>query len=270
MDKYQGMLIGANIGEILGAKSKDMGYQTIVKRGVVDSLTVADSATANMDFKILVLKSLFTTDHPETGDDVYSILAPHKDRFCSADYMTRLSPLVMYNYRGDYLDVVTSRFVRYTNKYTRHNIDPAVAYVRLLKALVEGKITTREEVWRHALSNVRYNEQICPAVRLIPKILDRPNIVANIFGTEIYTRKSSQCFICALYCFYTYFDDPESAIVRAANIGGYYSHIVAHMVGELVGAKNGLDWIPDKLQENKRRDELMLLGEEMFAHTTKW
>ncbi|MFP5332339.1 MAG: ADP-ribosylglycohydrolase family protein [Acidimicrobiia bacterium] len=68
----------------------------------------------------------------------------------------------------------------------------------------------------------------------------------------------------AFYCFAAFLDDPEEAIVTAAN-GGYDADTVAAMAGNLTGALHGATSLPGRwLDQLEYRTELTRLGRQLL------
>jgi poly(ADP-ribose) glycohydrolase ARH3 len=88
--------------------------------------------------------------------------------------------------------------------------------------------------------------------------------VANTFGCGV---RSADSWPPALWAALRYKDDPEEAIVQAANLGGDTDTIAA-MTGALVGALHGEQWIPRRWFEQLEnggngRDELIAVAGQL-------
>jgi len=59
------------------------------------------------------------------------------------------------------------------------------------------------------------------------------------------------------------FDQPEKAIIMAANMGGS-TDVIAKLVGELVGAKHGISWIPNKWSNLANKEKLIKLADKLY------
>lgn len=91
--------------------------------------------------------------------------------------------------------------------------------------------------------------------------LVKPNPDASL-GRHFAIR-AVDCLALALWCFHHHPEDPERAVIRAANMGGD-ADTVAAVTGAMCGALHGAAWIPDRwLSILEGREKLTQLGIEL-------
>lgn len=90
----------------------------------------------------------------------------------------------------------------------------------------------------------------------------------HLLGYETNHHNIPDALTCALACFYRHFEEPEKAVLAAANFGGSTSAIGA-LVGEMVGAKHGDAWITPTWQFGLSSIILQFVNEIVAANATK-
>ena len=82
--------------------------------------------------------------------------------------------------------------------------------------------------------------------------------------------KAIEAVPCALWVVCTSYREPEECLVRGVNMGGD-TDTVAAMIGDIVGALHGCQWIPDRWRDNiePNSDENMSRGKEYAIELAK-
>lgn len=286
-NKYSGILLGGVIGDTLGMRYQGLSLAQIKDRGIKSTFPDDKEYSGNTELTIVLgnhlldspeidtvelhtaYKSVVSTSQHYYVEAVKSKLCDFNiestaDSLVSGDSIARLSPLAMITHNSDnHLLGHIKSAVYYTHGHNRHVIDSGFIYVKLLKALAAGRFVTYKTIYNYIKSHARRNDTIYPLIKLMGNLVDEENIVENLYGQEIHTTKATQCLVCAIYCFLAHFDKPLEAIERAANMGGINTHIIAKLVGEMVGAYHGVMWIPEKWNSPQSEVELLRLGNEL-------
>ena len=87
---------------------------------------------------------------------------------------------------------------------------------------------------------------------------------------DTFQLKAIEAVPCVLWIICTNYREPEECLVRAVNMGGD-TDTVAAMVGDIVGALHGWEWIPTRWYDNieLNSDENMDRGKEYAIELAK-
>ncbi|MGL5961641.1 MAG: ADP-ribosylglycohydrolase family protein [Cetobacterium sp.] len=90
------------------------------------------------------------------------------------------------------------------------------------------------------------------------------NVTKNIFGYNLMQIKAIHCYTIVLTCFLYNYDKPIDALIMAANVGGD-TDTIAKIIGDLIGAKYGTNWIPESWKQPEHHNEIADLGKQLWT-----
>lgn len=197
----------------------------------------------------------------------------------------RIAPLALIKINSDEELQNKIKYAIYcTHGENKDSIDTCYLHVKLLKYLLFNNCKTPEELYSYALEVCRSlkNFSLYPLLLLInpnnkaiiSKITQikeyekidesfKINITKNIFGFDFIQIKAIHCYTLVLICFLYNFDNPVKAMIMAANIGGD-TDTIAKIIGDLIGAKYGVDWIPEKWKSLEHYNEIITVGKDLW------
>jgi len=298
MDKLEkkiiGVLYGGCIGDVLGSFNENVTYTDIrakkryvtkfIKNQYTDDTELTlilsdylinfyyDKAPHSMVKKIHsmyhhVVKNSFRGYSKRTKD----ILSNWNDCTLGGNADTnggvmRIAPLALIHNSDSQLRQNIKLATYCTHGENKDASDVAFLHIKLLKSLINDDSQSCNTFYNYALhitAELR-NEKLYPLlITLQNGILIQGNVTKNIFGYDLFQIKAIQCYVCVLVCFLQHYLEPEKAIIKAANLGGD-TDTIAKLVGELVGAKNGLDWIPKDWQNPEGYATLHNNGQRLY------
>lgn len=201
----------------------------------------------------------------------------------------RVSPLALVKISNDeelYNKIKYSMYC--THGESKDAIDTSFLHVKLIKYLLSHTCQTADSLYSYALSVARKltNPNLYPLLmsinsnnkdvifsqeQLINQVYEaglddenlKANVTKNIFGYDLFQIKAIHCYVLVLVCFLYNFDRPKDALIMAANLGGD-TDTIAKIVGDLIGAKYGVDWIPENWKHPEHYDEIMKLGKDLW------
>lgn len=156
-------------------------------------------------------------------------------------------------------------------------IDTAFLHVKLLKGLISGRLNSAQKTHDYALEIAQRvkNTELYSLIKLLSfrkavfssdasrDGMLNSNITKKMFGFDFMQIQAIKCYICSLVCFLYNFDDPVNALIMAANIGGD-TDTIAKIVGDLIGARMGTDWIPQEWKNPEGAELLEDLGTKLY------
>lgn len=270
--KVKGVLLGGCVGDVLGSQNEGLSYEQIIKRGIKTDFPKGKRYTDDTEMTLVLMRHMIENKgnlvmgklHREYSDVIKSSARGYSEKTRNIltnyhEFMTagnadtngavmRISPLAFYRWKSDEeLRFAVKQAVYCTHGDSEDAVNTAFLYVTLLKFLINNLISTKDELIEATLSVIKRvvkNSALYTAVNLIPLVSFNENIsvTESLFGHEFFQITAVHCFVCALYCFYTNFHNPQAAVVMAANMGGD-TDTIAKLTGELAGAYHGCDWI---------------------------
>ena len=170
-----------------------------------------------------------------------------------------------------------------THGESKDAIDTSFLHVKLIQYLLHNSCDTPDELYSYALSIVQMlqNSNLYPLLIAInfenkktvlnPTYVDNSvedylkiNVTKNIFGYDFMQIKAIHCYTLVLTCFLYNYDKPINALIMAANVGGD-TDTVAKIVGDLIGAKYGTNWIPESWKYPEHHNEIANLGKQLWT-----
>jgi hypothetical protein len=136
----------------------------------------------------------------------------------------------------------------------KNSQDVAVLFVLLLRQLIVGKFHTAQEICNFCTQFATSvdNRRLRVTIKLLEACLEKKQLPENPFVTE---RDCIDCFAAALFHFLTTDGNPLNAMKNALE-SGYHPEIVGKLVGNMVGAEYGSQWIPHNLLVMENIEEL--------------
>ena len=190
----------------------------------------------------------------------------------------RIAPMALITYDSDQDLYDKIKYAIYcTHRENKNATDTAFIHVKLLISIINQKHKTAESIYLYAkeLAQRVKNTTIHAYLTLIhpdnKKRFEETqwNVNKSIFGDDMFFQiKAIDCFICALVCFFYNFTKPKEALIMAANLGGD-TDTIAKLVGDLVGATYGIEWIPEEWQNPEGKDELTELAKTLYTNNYK-
>jgi ADP-ribosylglycohydrolase len=169
-----------------------------------------------------------------------------------------------------------------THGESKDAIDTSFLHVKLIQYLLHNSCDTFDRVYSYALSIVQklQNSNLYPLLIAIEnkKTAFNPtninmdsveddylkiNVTKNVFGYDFMQIKAIHCYTLVLACFLYNYDKPIDALIMAANVGGD-TDTIAKIVGDLIGAKYGTDWIPESWKYPEHHNEIADLGKQLY------
>lgn len=269
-EKSEGILLGGCVGDLLAASTDGKCYDRIRQNGLATTFSQRQRVSGASWMSLIIAKRVasreaFATDVDDTYDEM---LETYNKKGCmrspkASTYFTiwmfdgtrdirrtgSLTALCVgpYAFARDYDDRVNvSNFLERMHDGDDSAIDACVVYVRLLRRLLNGRVSTASDLLKTAT-------KLCVAERDDELLAALSRCHGNAFeeyetpteraiGYDTVDQTAAECFACALRCFYRGFDDPVRALSNAANFGGR-TRVIAKLVGEMAGARYGCGWL---------------------------
>lgn len=197
----------------------------------------------------------------------------------------RIAPLALIKVDDD--NVLYSKIknaIYCTHGESKDAIDTSFLHVKLIQYLLHNSCDTSDRVYSYALSIVKMlkNSNLYPLLIAInfdnKKTILHPcgpegdsvedylniNVTKNIFGYDFMQIKAIHCYALVLTCFLYNYDKPIDALIMAANVGGD-TDTIAKILGDLIGAKYGTNWIPESWKYPEHHNEIADLGRQLWT-----
>lgn len=300
-ERYIGTLLGGCIGDILGSTNEGKTFDTIrlqnsfvtkfhtnrytddTELTLVLARYLAKYQTSNKDHSMVqevhsmyqkVVKNSKRGYSKKTRD----LLSNWNHCMLANDAETngavmRIAPMALIKYQSDQDLYNKIKYAIYcTHGDNKDATDTAFIHVKLLISIINQKQKTAESIYLYAkeLAQRTENPTIYAYLTMIHPDNKRRfeetqwNVNKSIFGYDMFQVKAIDCFICALVCFFYNFNKPKDALIMAANLGGD-TDTIAKLVGDLVGATYGTDWIPEEWQNPEGKEELVYLAKTLYS-----
>jgi len=301
-ERYVGTLLGGCIGDILGSTNEGKFFDTIRSKNsfvtkfhtnrytddteltLVLARYLAKYQTSNKDHSMVqevhsmyqkVVKNSKRGYSKKTRD----LLSNWNQCMLANDAETngavmRIAPMALIKYQSDQDLYNKIKYAIYcTHGNNKDATDTAFIHVKLLIGIINQKQKTAESIYLYAkeLAQRVKNPTIYAYLTMIhpdnKKRFEETqwNVNKSIFGYDIFQIKAIDCFICALVCFFYNFKKPKDALIMAANLGGD-TDTIAKLVGDLMGATYGIDWIPEEWQNPEGKEELVDLAKTLYSY----
>jgi ADP-ribosylglycohydrolase len=302
-EQYIGTLLGGCIGDILGSTNEGKTFDSIRSKNSLVTKFHINRYTDDTELTLVLTRYLAkyqTTfkDHSmvQVVHSMYQKVVKNSKRCYSKktrDLLSnwnhcmlanaaetngavmRIAPMALIKYKSDQDMYDKIKYVIYcTHGENKDAIDTAFIHVKLLISILNQKQKTAESIYLYAkeLAQRVKNPTIHAYLTMIhpdnKKRFEETqwNVNKSIFGYDIFQIKAVDCFICALVCFLYNFKNPKAALIMAANLGGD-TDTIAKLVGDLVGATYGIEWIPEEWQNPEGKDELTELAKILYRHS---
>jgi ADP-ribosylglycohydrolase len=301
-ERYVGTLLGGCIGDILGSTNEGKTFDTIRSKNSLVTKFHNNRYTDDTELTLVLARYLTkyqissTSDHSMVQEvhSMYQKVVKNSKRGYSKktrDLLSnwnhcmlanssetngaimRIAPMALIKHKSDQELYDKIRYAVYCTHDNKDAIDTAFIHVKLLISIINQKQKTVESIYRYAkeLAQRVKNPTIYAYLTMIhpdnKKRFEETqwNVNKSIFGYDMFQIKAIDCFICALICFLYNFKDPKAALIMAANLGGD-TDTIAKLVGDLVGATYGTEWIPEEWQNPEGKDELTELAKILYNH----
>jgi len=298
-DRFIGTLLGGCIGDILGSVNEGKTFDTIRSNGFVTTFhhnRYTDDTELTLVLARYLVKYANEQHSHSMVQEVHSMYSKivntskrgysNKTRNILSNWnhcmlanaadtngaVMRIAPMALIKYKSDQDLYQKIKYAIYcTHGESKDAIDTAFIHVKLLISIINEKHKTAESIYRYAkeIAQRVKNSTIHAYLTMIhpdnKKRFEETqwNINKSIFGYDMFQIKAIDCFTCALVCFLYNFNKPKNAIIMAANMGGD-TDTIAKLVGDLVGATYGTEWIPAEWQNPEGKDELTTLANTLY------
>lgn len=193
----------------------------------------------------------------------------------------RIAPLALVKINDDKELFNKIKYAIYcTHGESKDSVDTSFLHVKLIKYLLSQKCNNADNFYEYMLSVAKTltNLNLYPLLVLINPNNKKTifasedndqrnflniNVTKNIFGHDFMQIKAIHCYTLVLVCFLYNFNNPENALIMAANIGGD-TDTIAKIVGDLIGAKYGTSWIPEKWKQFEHYEDIIKLGKDLW------
>ena len=303
-ERYVGTLLGGCIGDILGSTNEGKTFDSIRMNSLVTKFQY-NRYTDDTELT-LVLARYLVKYHTSSNKDNSMVHEVHsmyrkvvknskrgyskKTRYLLSNWnhcmlantsetngaVMRIAPMALIKHESDQDLRDKIKYAIYcTHGDNKDANDTAFIHVKLLISIIHNKNNTAESLYLYAkeLAQRVKNPTIYTYLTLIhpdnKKRFEETlwNVNKSIFGYDIFQIKATDCFICALVCFLYNFKNPKAALIMAANLGGD-TDTVAKLVGDLVGATYGSEWIPEEWQNPEGKEELTELAKTLYSQSS--
>lgn len=302
-ERYIGTLLGGCIGDILGSTNEGKTYDSI--RSNNSLVTKFHNNRYTDDTELTLVLARYLAKHQTSSNEDHSMVQEvhsmyqkvvknsrrgysKKTRDLLSNWnhcmlanaaetngaVMRIAPMALIKYKSDQDLYNKIKYAIYcTHGENKDATDTAFIHVKLLISIIHQKQKTAESIYLYAkeLAQRVKNPTIYAYLTMIhpdnKKRFEETqwNVNKSIFGYDIFQIKAIDCFICALVCFLYNFKNPKDALIMAANLGGD-TDTIAKLVGDLVGATYGTEWIPDEWQNPEGKEELTELAKTLYNH----
>jgi len=301
-ERYVGTLLGGCIGDILGSTNEGMTFDSIRKNSLV---TTFHSNRYTDDTELTLVLARYLANVVKNPNEEHSMVQEVHSMYHAVvknskrGYSTktrnilsnwnhcmlasnaetngsvmRIAPMALIKFKSDTDLYNKIKYAIYcTHGENKDAIDTSFIHVKLLISIINKKQNTAETIYRYAIDLAKrvknptihaYLTAIHPDNKKRFEEMNW-NITKSIFGYDLFQIKAIDCFICALVCFLYNFSKPQDALIMAANLGGD-TDTIAKLVGDLVGATYGTEWIPAKWQNPEGKEELTQLAKTLYNH----
>lgn len=299
-ERYIGTLLGGCIGDILGSTNEGKTFDFIRSKNSLVTKFHNNCYTDDTELTLVLARYLakYQTSNKEHSmvQEVHSmyrkvvknskrgyskntreLLSNWNHCMLSNDAETngavmRIAPMALIKHKSDQDLYDKIKYAIYcTHGGNKDATDTAFIHVKLLISIINQKQKTAESIYLYAkeLAQRVKNPTIYAFLTMIhpdnKKRFEETqwNVNKSIFGYDLFQIKAIDCFICALVCFLYSFKNPKDALIMAANLGGD-TDTIAKLVGDLVGATYGTEWIPEEWQNPEGKDELTKLAKILY------
>jgi len=292
VDKYIGTLLCGAIGDVLGSQSEGMKRLEIIKKfGFVKNLPENKKYTDDTEMTIILASYLCmnntvncvelhnkfssgeidTRGYSKTTNEILNIFKSGQGAFlpkgksCHNGSVMRIAPVGLTNWSEIRMSNEIESILYYTHANNIESTFCAFLHSTLINSLVNDKYTSEFEYIKSIIN-------LCSEYVKDTKIWCLANIVSKIYKDEnldityellgdinVFQINASSCLFTAICIFFRYFNNPEMAICIAASIGGD-TDTIAKIVGDLCGAKHGINWIPLRWRGIESEGLLIELG----------
>jgi len=304
-ERYVGTLLGGCIGDILGSTNEGKTFDSIRSKNSLVTKFHNNRYTDDTELTLVLARYLakYQTSSASSKDhsmvqEVHSMYQnvvkysprgySQKTRNILSNWnncmlanaaetngaVMRIAPMALIKYKSDQDLYDKIKYAIYcTHGENKDAIDTAFIHVKLLIGIINQKQMTVDSIYLYAkeLAQRVKNPTIHAYLTMIhPDNKKRFketqwNVTKSLFGYDMLQIKAIDCFICALVCFLYNFKTPKTALIMAANLGGD-TDTIAKLVGDLVGATYGTEWIPEEWQNPEGKDELTELAKILYKH----
>jgi ADP-ribosylglycohydrolase len=265
-NSFRGILLGGYIGNILGLPNVSKSFDT-----TKSNKTTFNSNRYSHDMKFTMELASYLTMYPDSYLEYFTKTVREmnkgESRNDSSGAVARISPLTLISYESDIdlFNMINNTIICGNNK---NEVDMAFIHVKILISIINRQIKSAESLYAYAntLARLVGNYAILDSLQIIESEMNIKQIrcnIKNIFKYDKSQMNAIDCFICSMICFMNNFDQPEKAIIMAANMGGS-TDVIAKLVGELVGAKHGISWIPNKWSNLANKEKLIKLADKLY------
>jgi len=302
-ERYIGTLLGGCIGDILGSTNEGKTYDSI-RSNNNHLVTKFHNNRYTDDTELTLVLARYLANHSSSNKDHSMVQEVHSmyqkvvknssrgysknTRYLLSNWthcmlanaaetngaIMRIAPMALIKCKSDQDLYDKIKYATYcTHGENKDAIDTAFIHVKLLNSIIHQKQKTAESIYLYAkeLAQRVKNPTIYTYLTMIhPDNKNRFeetrwNVNKSIFGYDIFQIKAIDCYICTLVCFLYNFENPKDALIMAANLGGD-TDTIAKLVGDLVGATYGTDWIPDEWQNPEGKEELTELAKTLYKN----
>jgi ADP-ribosylglycohydrolase len=195
----------------------------------------------------------------------------------SYDSISRISPLALVHFESDDRLYEFIKFsVYFTHGENKDVLDSSFIHVKIINSILTETYKTAEEIFVYAIKLAsKIKNKILHSLLISINENNKKyfednewNITKTIFGFEFFQSEAIECFICALVCFFYNFSNPKNAMLMAVNCGGK-TNTIAKLVGELIGVKYGISWIPSKWRNFEGKEELTRISSQLYLQFPK-
>jgi ADP-ribosylglycohydrolase len=299
-ERYVGTLLGGCIGDILGSTNEGKTFDSIRSKNSLVTKFHNNRYTDDTELTLVLARYLTkyqisSKDHSMVQEvhSMYQKVVKNSNRGYSKNTrdilsnwnccmlanaadtngaVMRIAPMALIKYKSDQDLYDKIKYAIYcTHGGNKDATDTAFIHVKLLISIINQKQKTAESIYLYAkeLAQRVKNPTIYAYLTMIHpdnrKRFEETqwDVNKSIFGYDMFQIKAIDCFICALVCFLYNFKNPKTALIMAANLGGD-TDTIAKLVGDLVGATFGTEWIPEEWQNPEGKDELTELAKILY------
>ncbi|MBU4077795.1 MAG: ADP-ribosylglycohydrolase family protein [Euryarchaeota archaeon] len=295
-NKYTGCMLGAAIGDALGKQNEGLNRKDILMTRIIKDYGKAPAGcpgeklkpgqyTDDTEQMILLAQSLIECRGFDAGDFALRIARWGADALAdplrkklvgpsSSGAIARLNSGASWKESGSsipscgsamraapiglfYSDMDEVETNAALSSIPTHNsgeaIAGAVAVAVGVRCAIDGMMCS--DIIREVSTRAsKYDTDLAKKIELSFLVKnDEPDKVFTTLGTSymVYDTVPS-----AFYCFSRHFDEPENAVIEAANAGGDTDSI-ACITGALAGARHGIDAIPERWIKGLENRELV-------------
>ncbi|GFO97227.1 ADP-ribosylglycohydrolase superfamily [groundwater metagenome] len=294
--RYTGCMVGAAIGDALGKQNEGLSRKDILKKGYIKDYGKAPAGcpgeklsagqyTDDTEQMILLAQSLIECSGFDAGDFAARIAKWGADALddparkalvgpSSSAAVSRLNSGISWKNSGSsvpscgssmraaplglfYSDLDEVEEKAAMSSIPTHNSSGAVAGAVAVAVGVRCALNVKErpEIMKESCARAsKYDKILGKKIGYsFQKRDEEPDKVLAELGTSYLVHETVPS---AFYCFSRYFEEPEKAIIEAANTGGDTDSI-ACITGALCGARHGIDGIPQRWINGLEKRELI-------------